>query len=102
MKLSVFLAFKPRLIGRGITHRRALCTYREPDACMRALGMFSGQSLFRSAQPGEACIEDGDAFRSGGGRWRAWHDSLGYRRDKSTSSPLVATVRSAATRAEAA
>jgi hypothetical protein len=60
------------------------------------------RSLFRTSQPRKACVEDGDAFCGGWRGCRAWRDGFGWRREKCTQSPLVAAVRSAATRSQAA
>jgi hypothetical protein len=61
-----------------------------------------GKSLFRTAQPRKACVEDSDAFRGSFPGCHAWRDNFGWRRDKCAPSALVAAVCSAATRSEAA
>jgi hypothetical protein len=75
---------------------------QDAGAWVRARGLVSGQSLFRSAQPGKACVKDGDAFRGSCRGRRTWRDGFGWRRKKGAPGPLVATVRSAAPRSQAA
>jgi hypothetical protein len=63
----------------------------------------SGQALLRTSQPRKTCVQHDDAFR--GGYWgrRGGRDGIRWRREKrAPSDPLVAAVRSAATRSQEA